>query len=322
MQPIESHVENWLQNLEVQNFSVATRALYQDQLHAFTQFLERRAIQDVRRVNKTLLQDYYLSLLQHTDPRPYSVSTLAVKVRAVKSLFKFLTESRVLIVDVSEVLKEPKVTRLPRGILTVAEVVRLLDCPDLSTVEGVRDRAILETLYSSGIRLGELVRLTLLDLNLSDGLLTVREGKGGKDRMVPVGAVAVKFLTAYLVQARPELLTRSHGKKNEARLWLNRWGSPLSGMLIQRMVLGYGAVIGKPLTPHTLRHSCATHLLNNGANLRLVQELLGHVRTSTTQLYTRVTLAEVKQTHAAKHPRSVEQPAEAFTAPTLLRHPA
>lgn len=313
--------EAWMQDLWVKNFSPATLALYADQIRTFTDFLKRRSITDLRRVNQALLQDYYLSLLQRSDPQPYSLPTLCVKVRAVKSLFRYLTASGVLIVDPSLVLKEPKVERLPRGVLTVAEVVKLLDLPDLSTAEGVRDRAILETLYTSGIRLGEAVRLTVPDLDLAQGLLTVT-GKGDKSRTVPLGAVAVKFLTAYLTQARPDLLQRCHGKSNEARLWLNRWGSPLSGLLIGRMVVDYGSVLGKPLTPHTLRHSCATHLLNNGANLRLVQELLGHVRTSTTQLYTRVTLTEVKQTHAAKHPRNADQSPDPFTVPTLRRYPA
>jgi len=315
------HLEAWMQSLRIRNFSPVTLRLYADQIKTFLDFLKRRDIADLRRVNQALLQDYYLSLLQRTDPKSYSVPTLCVKVRSVKSLFRHLAASSVLIVDPSVTLKEPKVVRLPRGVLTVAEVVKLLDLPDLSTAEGVRDRAILETLYSAGIRLGELVRLTLPDLDLKEGLLMVR-GKGDKDRVVPVGAVAVKFLTAYLTQARPGLLHRSHGKSNEARLWLNRWGSPLSGLLIQQRIKGYGSVIGKPVSPHTLRHSCATHLLNNGANLRLVQELLGHVRTATTQLYTRVTLTEVKQTHASLHPRSADQPLDPFTVPTLRRYPA
>jgi len=315
------HLEAWMQDLRVKNFSPATQRLYADQIKTFTDFLERRDITDLRRVNQAFLQDYYLVLLQRTDPKPYSVPTLCVKVRSLKSLFRHLTASGVLIVDPSVVLKEPKVVRLPRGVLTVAEVVKLLDLPDLSTAEGVRDRAMLETLYSAGIRLGELVRLTLPDLDLKEGLLMVR-GKGDKDRVVPVGAMAVKFLLAYLTQARPGLLHRSHGKSNEARLWLNRWGSPLSGLLIQRTVADYGSFIGKPVSPHTLRHSCATHLLNNGANLRLVQELLGHVSASTTQLYTRVTLTEVKQTHAFLHPRSADQSLDPFIIPTLRRHPS
>jgi len=202
-------------------------------------------------------------------------------------------------------------------------VAKILDSPDLSKVEGVRDRAILEVLYSSGMRLGELTRLTLLDLDLKDGLVTIRQGKGGKDRVVPVGAVAVKFVTAYLTQARPELLERKHGSATERGLWLNRWGTPMSKQLIERMVKDYAQAAGivKPVSPHTFRHSCATHLLNNGANLRTVQELLGHAHTSTTQLYTRVSIAEVKQTHATQHPRQEEPADDALGIPTCRYYP-
>ena len=311
------HVEAWQLSLRSRNFSAVTLENYTRQLETFLIFLQHRDITDLRRVNKETFKDYYLSLLQRTDPKPYNISNLGGKVLAVKSLFAHLTESGYLIVDPSVALKVPKGKRLPRGVLSVSEVTRMLDMPDLSQPEGIRDRALLEVLYGSGVRLGELLHLTLQDVDLRDGVLMVWQGKGGKDRVVPLGSVAVKFLTAYLSQVRPALLERCHGKKGKDRLWLNEWGSPLSIALTEKLVYEYGmqAGIEKRVSPHMLRHSVATHLLNNGADIRVVQQMLGHSRTSTTQLYTHVTTDEIRQTHAAKHPRNQTAVEEVLTIP-------
>ncbi|WP_459615169.1 site-specific tyrosine recombinase XerD [Bordetella sp. 2513F-2] len=190
--------------------------------------------------------------------------------------------------------------RLPKT-LSEAQVETLLRAPDLDTARGVRDRAMLETLYATGLRVSELVGMRVLDVSLNEGVVRVVQGKGGKDRLVPLGAEAAHWIDAYLRGARPELV----GARVSDALFVTARAQPMTRQAFWQLVKKYArlADIHAPLSPHVLRHAFATHLLNHGADLRVVQMLLGHADISTTQIYTHVARERLKALHAAHHPR-------------------
>ncbi|CAJ48515.1 site-specific tyrosine recombinase XerD [Bordetella avium] len=191
--------------------------------------------------------------------------------------------------------------RVPKT-LSEAQVEALLGAPDLGTPRGLRDRAMLETLYATGLRVSELVELQTLDVSLSDGVVRVVQGKGGKDRLVPMGAEAAHWLQRYLNQARPVLV----GARQSDALFVTGRAQAMSRQAFWQLVKKYAqrADVHAPLSPHVLRHAFATHLLNHGADLRVVQLLLGHADISTTQIYTHVARERLKALHAAHHPRA------------------
>jgi len=197
--------------------------------------------------------------------------------------------------------------QLPRDILSTAEIKKMLRAADVHTVMGYRDRAIMEVFYSTGIRKQELLNLTVDDVNLESGILAVRHGKGGKDRVVPLGRIAAKFLETYINGVRPTLLQiatldRRPGQK---ALFLSLRGGPLSKNALAERIEHYrrAAGIGHAVSPHTFRHSCATHMIRNRANIRHVQEMLGHVNLNTTQQYLHLTITDLKEAHHRFHPR-------------------
>jgi integrase/recombinase XerD len=295
----------FMKSLKVRNYSPNSVSAYGGHLKAFLYFLERRGIKDLRKVNKALLQDFYLSMLQNV--KPLAVATLALRVRSVKRFFEYLLEADQIYADPSKAFKEPKMPRLmPKVLLTASEIDKILDTPDLSTSTGVRDRAMLETIYSTAVRLRELLNLQLQDLNLADGLVTIRQGKGRKDRVVPLGVHAVKFLRAYLTHARPALIQGGLSKQQVPYLWLNKRGNPIQPFFFDAVIKGtvLKAGVDKKVTPHVFRHSAATLLLKGGAEVTYVMKLLGHARVKTTQRYCHVSQVEVKQAHEKSHPRN------------------
>lgn len=198
-----------------------------------------------------------------------------------------------------EAAKQP--LRVPKT-LSEAQVEALLGAPDLDTARGLRDRAMLEVLYATGLRVSELVSLATLDVSMTDGVVRVVQGKGGKDRLVPLGAEAAHWLQRYLAQARPELA----GARASDALFVTARAQAMSRQAFWQLVKKYARRAGvlAPLSPHVLRHAFATHLLNHGADLRVVQLLLGHADISTTQIYTHVARERLKSLHAAHHPRA------------------
>ncbi|AWB35914.1 site-specific tyrosine recombinase XerD [Orrella marina] len=200
-----------------------------------------------------------------------------------------------------EVVPARQPQRIPKT-LTEAQVDVLLGAPPLNTAYGLRDRAMLEVLYATGLRVSELVGLSVLDVSLNDGVVRVVQGKGGKDRLVPLGAEAAFRVERYMEQARMELL----GRKTSSALFLSSRGCAMSRQGFWQLVKKYAVVAGvqAPLSPHVLRHAFATHLLNHGADLRVVQVLLGHADISTTQIYTHVARERIKNLHARHHPRA------------------
>lgn len=302
--------------MEVRRYSEATREAYSGNLRVFLEFLGGQGVLDIRRVGREILRAYEAKVLegQTQKGRPYGWGTKCMKIRSVKRLFEWLEETQKILVNPAEFLKEPKrESRLPRGVLTQEQVERVLDQPNLTAPLGIRDRAILEVFYSTGIRLGELVRLNLLDVDLEGGLLRVNGGKGAKDRVVPLGEVSVKFLKEYLGRVRLKLRTPKSSKHaakmgpDSQILFLANRGTPLFGPAIASMVSLMGKKAGVKLRPHDLRHTCATQLVRNGADISVVSKLLGHSGVEITQIYTRVAGVDMKKSHEKAHPREREK---------------
>jgi site-specific recombinase XerD len=203
---------------------------------------------------------------------------------------------------------------LPRSILAPDEMVRLLAAPNAQTELGARDRLVLELLYSTGLRLRELCALDVGDADVGDGFVRVRHGKGDRERVVPAGKLACELMTSHLAAVRPALLrARPGGVARETALILSRYGERLGPRGVAKLVARYAKAAGLStrVTPHTARHSCATHMLRGGANIRHLQEMLGHRRVTSTEVYTRVTISELKAAHAKYHPRGVMDEVEA-----------
>lgn len=243
-----------------------------------------------------------LSFIMNLKDKRYAAATVARKVAAVKSFFHFLLAEGVVQADPTENLESPRVGKSLPTTLSVKEVDELLEQPArLNTPEAARDKAMLELLYATGLRVSELVSLNVDDVDTSAGYVRCL-GKGSKERIVPVGHQAMKAVEEYLVGARRTLAS----SREQEALFLNHRGDRLTRQGFWLIIKGYArdAGIATNITPHTLRHSFATHLLNGGADLRAVQELLGHANISTTQIYTHVTGDRIKQVYDQSHPRA------------------
>ena len=277
------------------NASSHTLKNYAIDLREFTKAVGDKPIADVTYLDIRT----FLALLKN---RNYSKSSIARKLACLRSFFKCLVRENVLKSNPALEISTPKrEKRLPK-FLDPTEVTSLLEAPPKNTWEGKRDRAILETLYSSGLRVSELVGLNYDDVDFFSGLLRVR-GKGKKERIVPIGEIAARAIQDYLAH-KPARTGESTASKKP--LYLNRSGGRLTDRSVRRMMIKYARHIAlkKEISPHTLRHSFATHMLDRGADLRSVQELLGHENLSTTQIYTHVTTKRLKEAYDAAHPRA------------------
>lgn len=241
----------------------------------------------------------YLGRLKKAGRSP---ATIARKLASIKAFYRFLTMERYIKKDPAEVLEAAtKGLQLPK-FLSLEEVELLLDEPNLGTLGGYRDKAMLEVLYATGMRVSELVNLPLrsIDLNMRYAIVM---GKGSKERMLPLGRTAIRYLERYLNVVRPQLL---HGRDAQVEeLFVTDWGGPMTRQWFYELISRYGksAGITKPITPHMLRHSFATHMLNAGTDLRVVQELLGHADISTTQIYTHLDMERLREVYDKSHPR-------------------
>lgn len=278
--------------------SVNTRQAYERDLRLFCKtlgFKNSDALVNVSREQIT----WYMTQLKE---KGLAAATIARKLAAIKAFYRFMTAEGYMDANPAEVVEAgTKGIKLPR-VLSEDEVVRLLNQPDITTAEGFRDRTMLEVLYATGMRVSELISLTLerVDLNMK---YIIAFGKGSKERIVPLGSVAAEFLQQYLEKVRPKL---THADRNTNIVFLAFGGHELTRQRFWQIIRAYGrkANINKALTPHILRHSFATHLLDNGADLRSVQELLGHSDISTTQIYTHLTNKRLRDIYAKAHPRA------------------
>lgn len=256
---------------------------------------------ELNTITRDDLVGFLASLYQHKlDSR-----SVARHLVTLRNFFRFAQREELIVDDPSINLESPKIRQSLPGYLRIEEIDRLLAQPDLSTTLGTRDRAILEVLYSTGLRVTELTSLRVNDLEMKMGCLRCI-GKGDKERLVPVGKKALAAVVSYLLGSRPELLQRRRGGPMLPFLFINARGGKLSRVGVWKILSMYGRRAGlrKPLTPHKLRHSFATHLLERGADLRSVQLMLGHADISTTQIYTHVIEERLKEVYRAHHPRA------------------
>ena len=281
-----------------------TLSSYRRDLERYQDYLDVHGLTSLAAVEPATVSSFLAYLREgDTDHPPLSASSAARAVVAVRGLHRFALREGLVDVDVSrEVRPAAPPRRLPKAI-TVEDVERLLEAAGYArTTLALRDRALLELLYGTGARISEAVGLDVDDLDLTDETVLLR-GKGGKDRRVPVGSYAAKALAAYLVQARPLLVAEGRGSP---RFFLNSRGGPLSrqSAWVVLRTAAERAGLADGLSPHTLRHSFATHLMEGGADVRVVQELLGHASVTTTQIYTLVTVDRLREVYATAHPRA------------------
>ena len=291
-------IENFLAFLELEKGLAAnTVSSYRNDLAGCAGFLKAKKIGGWNEVASHDLTDWIYSL----NERGYAVSSLARKLTALRVFARHLVKERFRADDMTELLSSPRLSRKLPGTLTPAEVDALLHAPDAATPYGLRDRAFLELFYSSGLRVSELCSLTLQQMDLENGLLRVY-GKGSKERVVPVGRKAIEALERYLDAGRPAFIKRGTG----SGVFLSERGSPISRKTVWVLIRRHARTAGikKPVKPHLLRHSFATHLLSGGADLRAIQELLGHSDIGTTQIYTAVDSARILAGHREFHPRN------------------
>lgn len=290
-------VDRFLEHLRVErNASRHTVRAYAGDLASFLDWAQRNEIDPLRLDHRRMRR--YLGEL---NAARYARTTIARRLSAVRSLFAYLLAEGVIDSDPSSVLAAPKKSaRLPR-VVSSEELSALLEAPSAETAAGLRDRAVLELLYAAGIRVGEIATLTLGDLDLAQGQIRVM-GKGSKERIIPVHRFAIDRLRTYLDQARPVLARPASGDW----VFLSTRGNRLSEDAVRRRFKYYVTQVGATgtLSPHALRHTFATHLLDQGADLRTVQELLGHVALSTTQIYTHVSMKRLRDVHRNAHPRA------------------
>jgi integrase/recombinase XerD len=299
MDLIQRHAE-WLQ---ARGYAATTVGARVRQLDHFRRWCEHSAPRELAEYSLLTLEDYRLELHRRrkVDGEPLGWGSKVQMLLAIRGFFRWLTlMKRIPSNPAADVGLPRQPVRLPRAVLSVEEVERVLAQPDLGRREGLRDRVIMETLYSTGIRRAECAHLHLRDLELGRGILLVREGKGGRDRYVPVGERASRWIERYLREVRP-LQVRS---PDDGRVFRSRRRNPLGpkriGDLTHRHVLRAG--LSKLGSCHLLRHSMATHLLEGGADIRYIQEILGHAQLSTTAIYARVSILHLREVHRRCHP--------------------
>jgi integrase/recombinase XerD len=294
-------ISSFLTHVKVEKgLSANTVSAYRRDLVKFDAFTQKRKL-SLEGVSRDDLVDFLAGLYrQKLESR-----TVARHLVTLRNFFRFAQVQQIITSDPSSNLESPKIRRSLPGYLRLAEVEHLLEQPDDKTPLGLRDRAMLEVLYSTGLRVSELIGLRVMDLDTKVGCVRCI-GKGDKERIVPVGKKAIVMVERYLRDARPKLMGKGKTLGGNPALFVNRRGGTLSRVGVWKILSAYGRRAGLrvPLTPHMLRHSFATHLLERGADLRSVQLMLGHADISTTQIYTHVVEERLKQIYKAHHPRA------------------
>jgi integrase/recombinase XerD len=295
----------WIEALRSRNYAPGT---LEERFFSLKMFIAWAAERDVSRaseVTRTMLEAYQRFLWRYERPggqgKRLGWHTQRLKLGCLKDWFKWLTRQNVLLHNPASELELPRMEkRLPAEALTLAQVERLLAVPDTTDPLGVRDRAILEVFYSTGLRRAELCALDLSDVNPERGTVTVRRGKGRKDRVVPLGARAASWVASYLRDVRPRLSLDTR----TTTLFLSGYGGPFNPDVVSRMVASWIQIagLGRKGSCHLLRHSCATHMLEGGADIRYIQQLLGHEKLETTAIYTEVSIRQLLEVHARCHP--------------------
>jgi len=281
----------------VRKLSDNTVESYCRDIKQYIEYIESKNIQSLKNTNKTTVITYLLYLQKNGR----ATSTISRSLASIRAFYQYLTAERIIERDPTVDLESPKVEKKLPTILSGKEVELLLDQPDLSSAKGTRDKSMLELLYATGIRVSELVALDCGDINLELGYLKCSKNND-RERIIPVGTIALEILGKYIRDVRPGLLRG----KSETALYVNYKGERLTRQGFWKIIKGYKnkAKINKDITPHTLRHSFAAHLIENGADLKSVQEMLGHSDISTTQVYAQITKYRIKEVYNKAHPRA------------------
>jgi integrase/recombinase XerD len=293
----------WLDHMRVRGQSERTVWAAEWSVSDFTVWCQEREILLAKDVTKPVIERYQKTLFyaRKDDGSPLTLATQSTRLHFIKQFFKWLTRENHLLSNPASGIDLPKVEkRLPKHILTDAEAEAILVQPDVTTPLGIRDRALLETIYSTGIRRSELGRLRIQDFDLERGTLIVRQGKGRKDRLIPIGARALAWLDRYIREVRPHYVI----EPDDGRLFLSHWGGPLSPANLSSLVSRHVHASGLTHVGgcHLFRHAMATLMLENGADIRFIQAMLGHVKLTTTEIYTHISIKKLKEIHDATHP--------------------
>lgn len=312
-------LEAYIAAMRARELASLTLKNQRSHLARFAAHLAASGIDDVAGITREQIESYLelLSWRPGRGGRPMKVETRNVRLSSIKSFCRWLVHSEQLAVDPAEKVaygREPNA--LPRSILSVEAMAKLLAAPDAQSLLGVRDRLVLELLYSTALRVAELCGLDVDDVDTVLGLARVEHGKGDKARVVPAGKLACELVESYARQVRPKLLAAG-GRKDEPALVLSRYGERLGTRGVAKIIARHTAAIGieEHVTPHSFRHSCATHMLRGGASIRHLQEMLGHARVTSTEVYTRVTITELKEAHERFHPRAALDDADVRPPP-------
>ena len=311
MNAFELDVADYLEHRRVRGYSEKSIAAGRSGLTLFLRWLAERGVTDAREVTQAMIERYQRQLYytRKDNGQPLSLLTQRKRLESVKGLFRHLTRQHKIAHNPTSELEMPRMhRRLPRGILSQDEVETVLAQTHSFGLRGVRDRAILEVLYATGIRRSELAHLALYDIDFAQGTLMVRKGKGNKDRLIPIGERALRWTDRYLREVRPQLVI----DRSDTTLFLTDHGQPFIHNRLSDLVKGYleRCGIDKPGVCHLFRHTMATLMLENGADLRYIQVMLGHAKIETTTIYTQVAIRKLKEVYERTHPARMERTAK------------
>ena len=304
---LASLIDQWQTRLSERNYSERTLEAHKWALKTFLTWSQERDLTSPQQITKPILESFQGWLFRYRKPngQPLATGTQRARLGALQRFFAHLCKNNHLLANPAADLELPRkqARSLPKG-LSKEELAALMNLPDIRDPLGIRDRAILETFYATGARRSELTNLDLNDLDASGKTLLIRKGKGGKDRLLPIGKTALDWLKKYLEKSRPKLLL----EMSEPALFLSGYGERISpgylGNWVAKTIKAAG--IEKPGSCHLLRHSCATHMHENGADIRVIQQLLGHARLDTTSIYTAVAITHLKEVYQRTHPAAKE----------------
>jgi integrase/recombinase XerD len=307
-QSLTAYAQAYTYHLKAQNYAKQSVQYKYASLGWFIEWCKERGIDRIEQITRPILQRYqrYLYYAISRSGQPLSIQSQRNRISAVRTWFKFLMRENLILYNPASELDLPKAEkRLPKHTLTTEEAERVLSQPDIETAKGIRDRAILEVFYSTGIRRQELINLALHDVNAGAGVMAVRQGKGRKDRFIPIGERALQWIKKYVDDVRP-LHSLPSSPDN---VFLDSSGENLEKHRLGRSVKKYvkQSGIDKTGSCHLFRHTMATLMLENGADIRFIQQMLGHALISTTEIYTHVAIHKLKEIHTATHPARVGQ---------------
>lgn len=312
-------MHHYLDALRIKHYTEQTLWNNERYIRDFIEWCDGRALRTPAEITKPILERYqrYLYLYRQKGGQPLSIYSQRAKLSPLKSWFKWLTKQNHLLYNPASELEAPRLRqRLPKAILSEAEVEKVMAQANISEPLGIRDRAVMEVLYSTGIRRMELVNLSVFDIDSERGTVLVRQGKGKKDRMLPIGERAAYWVRRYLNEVRPQLALAS----DDGALFLTRLGEKFNEAWLSRTVSLYveKANLGKQGSCHLFRHTMATLMLEHGADIRFIQAMLGHAELSTTEIYTQVSIKALKEVHARCHPGKLTKASEDADVAALL----